>query len=134
MLYHLYKKIKSWLESNQKDLFLAATIILVSIISFGFGRLSAIWPEKQPIRIEKSQLSELSELSNDGNDKLNPLNQLNSLNQPNGKYVASKNSTFYHYPWCPGAQKIKEENKIWFQTKEEAESRGYKPAGNCDGL
>ena len=137
MLYHLHKKINSWLIANQKDLFLAATIILVSIISFGLGRLSAIWPEKQPIRIEKSQLSELSELSklsNNGNDKLNPLNQLNSLNQLTGKYVASKNSTFYHYPWCPGAQKIKEENKIWFQTKEEAGDRGYKPAGNCEGL
>ena len=51
-----------------------------------------------------------------------------------GRYVASKSGTAYHFPWCQGALKIKEENKIWFQTKEEAESRGYKPAGNCDGL
>jgi|SRR3989344_3197288 len=137
MLYLLYKKVNTWILSNQKDLFLAATIILVSIISFGLGRLSAIWPEKQTIRIEKSQLSELSklsELSDEKKSELNSPNQLNSLNQLKGKYIASKNSTFYHYPWCPGAQKIKEENKIWFETKEEAESRGYKPASNCEGL
>jgi len=49
-------------------------------------------------------------------------------------FVASKNGTKYHYPWCPGAQSIKEENKIWFSTKEEAEKAGYQPASNCKGL
>ena len=51
-----------------------------------------------------------------------------------GNYVASKSGTKYHYPWCPGAQSIKEENKIWFFTKEEAEKAGYQPASNCKGL
>src|SRR5690606_22759248 len=44
------------------------------------------------------------------------------------KYVASKTGSKYHLPWCGGAKQIKEENKVWFQTKEEAEAAGYEPA------
>ena len=143
MLYHLYKKNKAWIESNQKDLFLAATIVLVSIISFGLGKLSAIWPEKQLINITtnyqqhyKAEPSGFRPTTNNNDETRKNTDPPpdNSTPIAKGKYVASKNSTFYHYPWCPGAQKIKEENKIWFQTKEEAENSGYKPAGNCDGL
>lgn len=49
-------------------------------------------------------------------------------------YVASKNGTKYFLPWCGSAKLIKEENKVWFTSKEEAESRGYSPAGNCKGI
>jgi hypothetical protein len=51
-----------------------------------------------------------------------------------GAYVASKNGTKYHLPWCGGAQSIKEENKVWFSSKEEAEAQGYSPAANCKGI
>lgn len=49
-------------------------------------------------------------------------------------YVASKSGTKYHLPWCSGAKRIKEENKIWFATKEAAEAAGYTPAANCKGI
>jgi hypothetical protein len=51
-----------------------------------------------------------------------------------GMYVASKNGTAYHLPTCTGAKQIKEENKIWFASKEDAELAGYKPAKNCKGI
>jgi hypothetical protein len=51
-----------------------------------------------------------------------------------GNYVASKSGTKYHLPWCSGAQRIKEENKVFFATKEEAEAAGYTPASNCKGI
>lgn len=51
-----------------------------------------------------------------------------------GVYVASKSGTKYHLPTCAGAKQIKEENKIYFNTKEEAESAGYTPASNCKGI
>jgi len=50
------------------------------------------------------------------------------------KFVASKNGKFYYYPWCPGVERIKEENKIYFNSKQEAEKAGYKPAKNCFNL
>jgi len=53
---------------------------------------------------------------------------------PSGTLVASKNGTVYHFPWCSGAQRINEENKIWFTSQEEAQAAGYRPAANCKGL
>src|SRR3989344_6431893 len=35
-----------------------------------------------------------------------------------GEVVASKNGTKYFLPWCGGASQIKDENKIWFSSKE----------------
>lgn len=54
--------------------------------------------------------------------------------QSEGGYVASKNGTKYHLPWCGSAKQIKEENKIWFATKADAEAAGYTPASNCKGI
>ncbi len=51
-----------------------------------------------------------------------------------GGYVASKNGTKYHLPWCTGAKRIKDENKVWFKTKEDAEKAGLTPASNCKGI
>ena len=51
-----------------------------------------------------------------------------------GQYVASKSGTRYYLPWCSGAKQIKEENKVWFTSKEDAESKGYTPAKNCKGI
>lgn len=49
-------------------------------------------------------------------------------------YVASKSGTRYYLPTCSGVKRIKEENKIWFASKEMAEAEGYEPAANCPGL
>ncbi len=51
-----------------------------------------------------------------------------------GKYVASKNGTKYYLPSCSGANRIKEENKVYFDSVEEAQAAGLEPAANCPGL
>jgi methylphosphotriester-DNA--protein-cysteine methyltransferase len=33
--------------------------------------------------------------------------------------------------WCSSANRIKEENKVFFLTKEAAQAAGYTLAGNC---
>ncbi|MDP3727305.1 MAG: Ada metal-binding domain-containing protein [bacterium] len=138
MLTDLLNKIKSFLSANQHDLYLAALVFVMSVASFGLGRLSAVWPVKESIVIEEpsglSELSKSSELSQGGAAGLNLLNSLNSPNQLGGNFVASKNGSAYHLPDCPGAKQIKEENKIWFPSATDAKAAGYKPAGNCPGL
>lgn len=57
-----------------------------------------------------------------------------SVSAEAGVYVASRSGTKYYLPSCGGAGRIKEENKVWFQTVEEAVSAGYTPASNCSGL
>jgi phosphatidylserine/phosphatidylglycerophosphate/cardiolipin synthase-like enzyme len=52
-------------------------------------------------------------------------------NNINVRYVASKNSTVFHTPDCKWAKRIKEENKIWFKTREETLKQGYTPCKVC---
>ncbi|KKU06229.1 MAG: hypothetical protein UX07_C0004G0017 [Parcubacteria group bacterium GW2011_GWA2_45_30] len=134
MLSNHLQKVKLWISTNKSDLYIASIIFLTAVASFGLGRLSILWPEKEPIIIENH---ELGIRNNETAEKtLNSISPNSSFIIPNSsqKYVASKNGAAYHFPWCSGALRIKEENKIWFETKEEAEKAGYKPAGNCEGL
>lgn len=129
MIQESIRKIKGFLDSNRQDLYIAVLIFLVGLASFGLGRLSMLWPQKTPLVIEGPAEAVAV-------PKITTVEDRNYVSAVSGqgKYVASKSGSAYHLPSCAGAQKIKEENKIWFQTKEEAESRGYKPAANCDGL
>lgn len=141
MLSQYTKKVKQFIEVNRQDIWVVIIIILTSIASFGLGRLSSIWPAKTPIRIEgtaairTANFGDTTEAKNNGHLPYQEASQKNDKTSArSGKYVASKSGTAYHYPWCIGAARIKEENKIWFNSKEEAEKTGYKPAGNCPGL
>ncbi len=139
MLSDSIKKVKNLIAANQSDLYVALVIFLVGIGSFGLGRLSVIWPEKQPLRVEYPPPTGKGTLNRQTNRAKVGIPTASSkqaaiIESGKGTYVASKNGSAYHFPWCPGAQKIKDANKIWFTTKEEAEAKGYKPAGNCPGL
>jgi hypothetical protein len=113
-------KIKNFCKQYEKDLILATVIILVALISFGLGRLSKIRENKAPITITETGF------------RVAPVAETQF--QESGAVIASKNGAKYHYPWCAGAQSIKEENKIYFSSTEEARKAGYTPASNCKGL
>jgi len=137
MLSNHLEKVKAWCLANKSDLFTAALIFLVGLGSFGLGRLSVIWPEKDPITITDADVTQ----NTDAGGASVPTGASaesaaisTAVASAKGKYVASKSGAYYHFPWCAGALRIKEANKIWFQTKQEAEGRGLKPAANCPGL
>ncbi|MBU1046549.1 hypothetical protein KKH36_02095 [Patescibacteria group bacterium] len=111
-------------------------IILVAFSSFGLGRLSFLEENQSSINIiPTSQAGRNQNLTEQNTASISSSQKFsNSITKPIGMYVASQNSDKYHAPWCSGAQRIKEENKIWFQTKEEAESSGRTPASNCKGI
>ncbi|MDO8741115.1 MAG: hypothetical protein Q7J54_06090 [Candidatus Woesearchaeota archaeon] len=46
-----------------------------------------------------------------------------------GKYVASKNASYYHAPKCDWAEKINARNRVWLNSDEEAKKKGYKKHG-----
>lgn len=141
----LKEKIKGWWNSNFQnhsfwtdDLFLLLIILLISFGSFGLGRLSVIQEKKIPLKIENEFQMTQNTFLND-NPAINAIkkNQLATpppIAQNKGVLVASKTGKKYHYPWCSGAQHISEANKIYFNSKEEAEAKGYAPASNCKGL
>lgn len=48
-----------------------------------------------------------------------------------GKIGASSGGTRYYYPHCSGLARIKPENRLYFDTSEEAENAGFSLAENC---
>ena len=110
------------------EIYIVLLIILVGFGGFGLGRLSYIMESKEPVRITHNEAAAIV------SEKLLTGNEAVGQTVVGGKYVASKNGSKYHFPWCSGAQRMKEENKIWFDSKDDAERAGYTPAANCKGL
>jgi len=130
--------IKEFIEKSKgfphrnKDVFIAILFILLAFGSFGLGRLSMIEELKTPVRIDGIAASVVN--INKGQNIQPAKETLPPPPQGGGLYVGSKNGSKYQFPWCSGAKRIKEGNKVIFNTKEGARAAGYTPAGNCKGL
>lgn len=46
-------------------------------------------------------------------------------------YVGNKSSKVYHRYTCSGVKTMNEQNKIYFETKEQAQQKGYSPCSQC---
>lgn len=119
----MYQKLKSFLLND--TLFTVTVILLVGIISFGLGRIS---------------IQGTSDISSESVNTV-PFKQIESLNREattqvenDRAVVVSRAGTKYHLLDCPGAQQMKEENRIEFDSIDEARAAGYEPAGNCAGI
>lgn len=55
-----------------------------------------------------------------------------SLSQGNSTIVASKNGSKYYFIWCASASRISAKNRVYFETVEEAEKKGYTKASGCN--
>ncbi len=124
----MINKITLFVKDNQNDMILIIGVILISLISFGAGRLT-----RQPIEdgpeltintVQDAARKTSTEITNENLKQEVPKIQI----------IGNKNSKLYHYPWCSGAKNMKEENKVFFNSIEEAKKAGYKPASNCPGL
>lgn len=125
------------LESdNGKDLLTVFIIILVGLGSFGLGRLSNS-PKNTGITVEYTNPPTLNTSSN----AISALNAIQNkeikTNTPKpekaqfGAYFASNRGSKYYSIGCSGGKTLKPENKIYFQTKEEAEKAGYEISSTC---
>src|SRR3989344_4916087 len=114
-------------KSLQEELVLAATVGVLVFLGFGIGRLTAP-PVAGPSAVPGSGMATSplpvpqAALYDAGSAAQVP------TGMPQGQYVASKNGTKYYLPTCSGANRIKDENRIWFATEAEALAEGYGPA------
>ena len=123
-------KIKGFIDKYITDeIYIVSLIILVGFAGFGLGRLSIIEEQRIPVRIEYPDTVSAHVLNTQSNNFEKEANVAEG-----GLLVASKNGSKYHFPWCSGAQRMKEKNKIWFTSTAEAVQAGYEPAKNCKGL
>lgn len=114
MLQNLLHRVKL------EDAILAGVIGGLIIIAFALGRISALPHMPEAVSIDDKQGTELFVSTEEAGQE--------------GGFVASKNGTKYHLIECPGAKQIKEENKIYFSSEDEARNAGYAPAVNCPEL
>ncbi|MEK7588635.1 MAG: hypothetical protein AAB438_02340 [Patescibacteria group bacterium] len=143
------EKIKLFIESEKgKDIMVILIVILVGLGSFGLGRLSKN-DENKGIKIEyKGQSGNSlkgsenavlgSNLSNSSltfspqellvaNPNLSTEESLSNMKQ----YFASKRGKKYYPTGCSAGKSIKAENRVYFDTSEQAEKAGYSLSTSC---
>ncbi len=129
-IHDLADKIKGRVGIDHIKLISILIIFLVGISAFGLGRLSV----DQSIPKDSSMVLGASEsVSNNSNTfskniytNSNPINNTRA-----GKYVASKNGKLYYTLNCAGVKRIKEENKVYFDSASDAEKLGLTKASSC---
>ncbi len=124
-------KIKSLLESEKgKDILIALVVILVGVGSFELGRLSRAG-DSPGIKIEYPP--EVLNQPANAVSATNPSSVLQKTEIPTvgKKFFASNRGKKYYPVGCSAGASLKEENKIWFNTREEAEAAGYELSSSC---
>lgn len=112
-----------WGRENEKSLLVGLALTLGFLTGLGTGLLMNT-NRVSPIIIDKNIKIGLPNGRIENSST--PLKKATS-----GNFMASINGKSYYPANCEAAKRIKEENRIWFGSREEAEAGGYKPAKNC---
>ncbi|MCX6757994.1 MAG: hypothetical protein NTZ44_03895 [Candidatus Nomurabacteria bacterium] len=134
------EKIKSFIEEKilsekGKDVLIILIVLLVGLGSFMLGRLSNKAQNGQ-FKVENSsnQANTLND-SESGQNSQNRVNisQTSAANQAqiSGNFFASSRGKKYYPVGCSAGNTIKESNKIYFTTGEEAQNSGYELSSSC---
>ena len=120
----MLSNLKQFVKKNTVNITLIVTIILVALISFGIGYLIASQIENQSIIIQNPSFNSASIQESLPKESKDVLKQ--------EKFIGSVNSNKYHWPDCPFAKRISEENQIWFSSEQEAQDAGYIRCGSFE--
>lgn len=102
---------------NKKTLAIALIMTLTGAGSFGLGRLSVL---------EKNIENKNAEII------VPKLQNLKDVDESTFGFVASKNGTKYYPVNCSSASRINDENKVYFETEQEALDAGLEKSSTCD--
>ncbi|MFA6000062.1 MAG: Ada metal-binding domain-containing protein [Candidatus Paceibacterota bacterium] len=124
------EKIKLFVNSQQgKDIMTVIIVILVGLGSFGLGRLSKNTPsEGLKIEYRDQRGNAVGALDT---IEYKPQFKTNDTNVEGKNFFASSRGTKYYPLGCSAGKTIKQENRIYFNTAEEAEKAGYTLSTSC---
>lgn len=125
------EKIKQFVSSERgKDILTVIIVILVGLASFGLGRLSKN-SQNPGIKIEYPNQSASAVSTGQFTQNTPQIAQINT--NPSGKnYFASSKGKKYYSIGCSAGKTIKQENRIYFNSSEEAEKAGYTLSISCN--
>ena len=125
--------VKQFIESNTgKDILTVIIVILVGLGSFGLGRLSkdaqneGIWVE-----YAGEEANIINSLNNAQNGQKETTDTLLRQGFGGQAFFASSKGTKYYSVSCSAGKTIKQENRVYFNTREEAEAAGYQLSSSC---
>lgn len=132
------EKIKStitnWIKSEKgKDVMIVGIIILVGLASFELGRLSKE-NSSSGIKIEYPSQNDTQEANVIYSVESSNLtkNIKTATNNSAGKtFFASSKGNKYYTISCSAGKTIKQENRVYFATGEEAQKAGYTLSSSC---
>jgi hypothetical protein len=149
---YLKEKVKPTIEKY----YTLILLLVIATIFFGLGRLSILESQKTSINIQEPSKSyksknipdlpkeagseTISSQSSQNNTNsqtgavINSQASVPSNNKEDGQVIGSKSGKKYYFPWCGTVKRIKEENKVHFDSIAAAKAAGFIPGGNCKGL
>jgi|SRR3989344_5033544 len=119
-------KIKQFLESEKgKDVLVVLIVILVGLGSFTLGRLSKN-SSNAGIKIEY-----IDQTISQGANVVSAINSTEKSTNDGKNFFASSRGSKYYPLGCAAGKNIKQENRVYFNTRGEAESAGYELSSSC---
>ncbi|MEK7488086.1 MAG: hypothetical protein AAB598_02070 [Patescibacteria group bacterium] len=122
------ERVRTFMTERKEMFARFAELMLIAVIFFGLG---VLYTEHMPVRtmplsIDIPAQGKAVAAAVALTDALVPDKAVLSKN---GEYVASKNGSKYYLTTCKST--IKEANKVFFKTKEDAEKAGFTPSTTC---
>jgi hypothetical protein len=120
---------------NSEIVLLIISAILIGGIAYFIGKIQTL--ESQPNTIQvvyPDAIAIKKDTINTSNQAAASINSTIETKLQTGKIIASKNGKRYYYESCSGVNRIKPENRIYFDTKEQAEAKGLTIASGCKAL
>ncbi|MHB0978019.1 MAG: hypothetical protein ACYC1K_01250 [Minisyncoccota bacterium] len=113
-----------------RKFFLAMVIVLVALLAFGLGRLSAEG-KREPVKIINAEVGSLPAGEAGRNQEASNINQTASVinTMSDGEVYASSKGTKYYYSYCKST--VSDKNKVVFASAKQAESAGYTLSATC---
>ncbi len=125
------EKIKQFVESEKgKDILVVFIVILVGLGSFELGRLSNTGSSSS-IKIQYNGETQTANVLSSLKASNLLVTSTNTQSSSLKKFFASSRGKKYYPVGCSAGNTIKQENRIYFNTREQAEKTGYTLSSSC---
>jgi hypothetical protein len=122
------EKIKQFIESEKgKDILIVIIVIFVGLGSFELGRLSIESPSSLKIISNQGSQQNTDQTAN----VISATGSTNATSSGKTFFASSKGSKYYSIS-CAAGKTIKQENRVYFATGEEAQAAGYTLSSACN--
>lgn len=126
-IHTLAQKIKASVGERRQTVIFAGILIFTAFSSFYVGYIAHIeggtGVSNAPVLIDKEPARPTSTIPQ--------IDSNTPVKATDGAYIASKNGTKYYPKACSGVKRIKEANRVYFETAADAEAQGYSLASGC---